>query len=240
MTNRREFLRTGAAVSALAMNGLVARDATAAGGERATESLHKAIYDNRYVESLRFAAYVAEHGVAVRAIANGDVTGLWYDELDLLWREQSIAIAGSTQLGPLFVLETLARERGLGVVLRVEHHPQPNATIAHVITAASEVIAMAERLSSPALEWPALMATLACRCQTASGRLATATFLTPGKAPMLTLEAAPASESLVHYYTPMAVQQGHEVPLDGRLVSWVIAPAAGGLRGKRAKPLTKM
>jgi hypothetical protein len=225
MTNRREFLRTGAAFSALAMNGLVARGAAAA-GPRATAPLHKAIYDDRYAESLRFAAYVAEYGVAVRGIANGDVTDLWYDELDLLWRKKPVAIAGSTQLGPLFVLETLARERGMRVTLRVEHHPRPNATIAHVITAASEVIGVAEQLSSSGLEWPALMAMLACRSRIASGRRATATFLMAGEAPALTFEAATTPESVIHYYTPFAVQQGHEVPLGGRLVSWVIAPVA--------------
>jgi hypothetical protein len=226
MTNRREFLRTGAAVSALAMNGFVVRGAPAAGGERATAPLYKAIYDNRYAESLRFAAYISEYGVSVRGIANGDVTDLWYDELDLLWRKQPVAIAGSTQLGPLFVLETLAAERGMRVALRVEHHPRPNATIAHFITGASEVIAIAERLRSSGLEWPALMAMLACRSQLASGRLATATFLMAGEAPALTFEAATTPESVIHYYTPFAVQQGHEVPLGGRLVSWVIAPVA--------------
>jgi hypothetical protein len=33
---------------------------------------------------------------------------------------------------------------------------------------------------------------------------------------------------MIHYYTPLAMQQGHELPLDGPLYSWLIAPRERG------------
>jgi hypothetical protein len=30
--------------------------------------------------------------------------------------------------------------------------------------------------------------------------------------------------SFIHYYTPLALQQGHAVPVDGPLYSWVVVP----------------
>jgi hypothetical protein len=227
MTSRREFLQTGAAVSAFAMNGLVARSAAATSAVAANAALHRAIYDDRYAECRLFAEAAARQGVASRAIANGDVTDFWYRELDLLWRERPVAIAGSTQFGPLFVLEQLARERGLRVAMRVEHRPRAEGTIAHVISAPGETIRFAEQLRSAGLEWPALMAAVACRCRDDASSLASVTMATPGTKPELTLESdAKRYASVTHYYTPRAVQQGYEVALDGPLYSWVIAAVA--------------
>jgi hypothetical protein len=39
-------------------------------------------------------------------------------------------------------------------------------------------------------------------------------------------DAAP----FIHYYTPLAIQQGHAVPVDGPLYSWVVVPRAGASR----------
>jgi hypothetical protein len=33
---------------------------------------------------------------------------------------------------------------------------------------------------------------------------------------------------MIHYYAPLAIQQGHEFPLDGPLYSWVVVPRARG------------
>lgn len=41
-----------------------------------------------------------------------------------------------------------------------------------------------------------------------------------------------APESVIHYYRPLALQEGRGIPWDGPLFSWVIAPAPP--RGRRA------
>jgi hypothetical protein len=128
MPNRREFLQSSAALSAVAMNGLLVREAAAMSAVRNYAGLHTIIYDDRYPEACEFAAAAAEQSVAIRALDAGDVTRL-YEELDLLWRSRPFAIGGTTQFGPMFVLEQLGIERGLRTALRVEHRP-------HIVMAA--------------------------------------------------------------------------------------------------------
>lgn len=41
---------------------------------------------------------------------SGDVTGLWSERLDLLWRKHSIVTVGVTRHAEYFVLRTLARD----------------------------------------------------------------------------------------------------------------------------------
>src|SRR5690606_13804188 len=43
---------------------------------------------------------------------DGDVTALWYDVLDTRWRRPGFVLAGLTGRDTLFVLETLAADRG--------------------------------------------------------------------------------------------------------------------------------
>jgi hypothetical protein len=128
MPNRREFLQTSAALSAVAMNGLLLREAAAMRAVRNFAGLHTVVYDDRYAEAREFAAFSAEQSVAIRALDAGDVTRL-YEEFDLLWRSRPLAIGGITQFGPMLVLEQLGSERGLRTALRVEHRP-------HVVLAA--------------------------------------------------------------------------------------------------------
>jgi len=49
---------------------------------------------------------------------DGDVTALWYDVLDTRWRRPGFVLAGLTGRDTLFVLETLAADRGRRVVSR--------------------------------------------------------------------------------------------------------------------------
>lgn len=131
MPNRREFLQTGAVVSAIAANGVLIPAADAVGAQPAI-ALERAIYDDRYAEGRRFAAVVSAQAVATRALDDGDITRFWYEELEPLWRRGLVAIAGLTQFGPLFVAERLAAERGMRIALRVEHRVLPDGTLTHV------------------------------------------------------------------------------------------------------------
>lgn len=120
MPNRREFLQTGAVVSAIAINGVFAGDAGAIAG-RPSLPLRWALYDDRYAEGRSFAAAAAAQGIATRALDAGDITRFWYDELDVLWRREPAAIAGLTQFGPMLVVEQLAAEARMHLTLRGEH-----------------------------------------------------------------------------------------------------------------------
>lgn len=50
---------------------------------------------------------------------DGDVTALWYDKLDVRWREPGHVLAGRTGEDVLFVLEQLAFGRGRRVTTRL-------------------------------------------------------------------------------------------------------------------------
>jgi hypothetical protein len=226
MTSRRKFLQTGAAVTALpfAVDGLTVGEAGATATAGPAAVLHAAIVDDRYAQGLAFARTVAALGVAVRPLATGDVTDI-YRELDVAWRSRPFAIAGLTQWGPMFVLERLARERGLAVALRVEHRPAADGTLVHVLEAEAETLILAAELRSTTGDWSALMAALVCRCSATGAPLAATTLRTRGPRPELQTAAAEEA-SYVHYYTPLALQQGYGAAADGPLYSWVVAPAA--------------
>jgi hypothetical protein len=230
MTNRREFLQTGASMSALPLtNGLLSPDASAR-GEGSTIPLCKAIFDDRYAEGRTFAEAIGRLGVPVHALKDGDVTDLWHRERDLLRRERPAAIAGTTQFGPMFVIEQLGKEHGMRVALRVEHRARSDETIAHVMTGPPETLALADHLRLQGVDWPVLMAALLTQCRTGGSAAVEYTMVMPGTEPVLsqtaTREGETAPESVIHYYTPHAIREGHGVPWEGRLFSWVIASAA--------------
>src|SRR5262245_52063097 len=166
MPNRRQFLQTGAALSAIALNAVLARAAGAVGlNPRA--AVRRVICDDRYAEGRTFAALAAAEGIATRALDAGDITRL-YDELAELLRSEQSLVAGLTQFGPMLVVEQLAAERRMKV------------------------------------EWTALESAAS-------------------------LPAAD-SASFIHYYTPLTLQLGHAVPVDGPLYSWVVVSRTGASR----------
>lgn len=231
MTSRREFLQTGMAVSALplAVNELLLPEAaasavgTAVHAEACNVTLHKAIFDNRYAESRVFAREAGKRGVPTYALNEGDVTDLWYEELDLLWRKTPAAVAGLTQFGPMFVLERLANERGMRVAIRVEHQVRDDGTLTHVLSAPPESAVFADHFRFD-MDWSALMAWFVTHCRTDCTTSVERTVVTRGAKPML-LQAPDADipESIIHYYTPLGIREGRGVPFDGPLFSWVIA-----------------
>jgi hypothetical protein len=226
MPNRREFLQTSAAVSAVAANGALVRGAQAVAA-RQPVALGRAVYDDRYAEGRRFAAILGAHGVATHALDDGDITRFWYDELEGFWRRDPSAVAGFTQFGPMFVVERLAAEHGLRIALRVEHRGTADGTLTHVFSAPRETLELAQGFEALRPDWPALMATLACRVGRDDSAWRTGRVATPGvDAPRL--PPSPAMQApFIHYYTPQAEQQGYGTALDGPLYSWVVAPQRG-------------
>jgi hypothetical protein len=226
MPNRRVFLQTGAAVSAIAMNGVIVRSADALSG-RSGLTLGRAIYDDRYAEGHRFAAAVAAHGVATRALDEGDITRFWYEELDTRWRHEPVALAGFTQYGPMFVIERFAAERRMRLVLRVEHRVERDSTLTHVVAGARETDAFAAELEAAGSDWPGSMASFVCRASDDGSPPENRSLAMPGSAmslaPVLS-RPTPAERSIIHYYTPLAVAQGHGESLEGPLYTWVVVP----------------
>ena len=231
MTNRREFLQAGVVATALplAVGGMLEPSQASAKASVLNVPLYKAIYDERYAEGRAFGEHVKRNGVASHAFADGNITDFWYNELDLLWRDTPVAIAGLTQVGPMFVLDRLGRERGLQTVLRVEHRPEAGGMLRHAMSGPAETLSLASRLSAEGVAWPLVMAGAVAGCRANCSVPAEESVLIKCAKPEIgggtlscTKEDGP--ERIIHYYMTVGQSIGDDLPLDGPLFSWVIAP----------------
>jgi hypothetical protein len=153
MANRREFIQAGIAVTA-------ATSVTGASAQAAPpHRIHKVIYDERFAEPVRFARAAEALGLETHPI-NGDMTALWYGELDGLWRKEPVAIAGMTRHGPMFCLEMLARDHGMRLVYQAEHQIT-GAEVRHSVSGALANLKRSGGLARSGADWPELMASLA-------------------------------------------------------------------------------
>jgi len=227
MTNRRKFLQTSLSVSALPFTTGLMKPGEYEGEAGSNIPVKKGIFDGRYAEGEAFAQTLSGFDVPLYELSDGDITTLWVDELDLLYRQKPVAIAGMTQFGPMFALEKLANEHGMQMMLRIDHQVRKDETIAHVIKGPVESIALAEKLKKQEVPWPALSAALLTHCRIETSRRIEQTVVTPGGSPAFIQETTnDALHSVIHYYTPQAIQEGHNIPWDGPLFSWVIAPVS--------------
>jgi hypothetical protein len=119
MTTRREVLRCGLALPALSLAAGSLPFTASAVGAAETLRLERFVYDVRFAESAAMGEHAARRGISPAPIAD-DLMRIWYDDLDLRWREQPMALAGITMAEALFVLETFALDRGMHVVYRGE------------------------------------------------------------------------------------------------------------------------
>lgn len=83
-------------------------------GEAAAIRYYKAVFDERFGDARAFAAGAKERGIAAAAI-RGDITRLFFDDLDLRWRQGPVQLAGFTTPASFFCLDLLARDRGMRV-----------------------------------------------------------------------------------------------------------------------------
>lgn len=205
MLPRRHFLQVGlTALAAVPVIGGLVRPSRAdaaeppAGRGSAALPLHLVIYDEQLPESLSFAQAAAARGARTRSFAKGDATPIWYDEIDLAWRERPVAIAGLTRHGPLFIFEQMAQVRGLRMVARAEHRTRSDGRCEHVVASASaEATAWVRALAGSAGQpWPEVMGGLVTGCTAKAG---------PGTRARVTTVAAGAAQ-------------------EEALFTWVIAP----------------
>jgi hypothetical protein len=208
MASRREFLQVGVAALALPISACAASkpSASALAGESAPAKLYKVIYDERHASSRAFAAEVARLGAPVHAI-KGDITDLWFRDLDARWKKQPVAIAGLTEHGALFCLERLSWDHGMRVVYRADHTYRADGYMEHEFSGSERMLREAVDLSSSGPDWSARVASLLTRCP-----------------------AARAQASKLTVVTPAARQAGDPE----HLVSWVIAPIGDARKFSRA------
>jgi len=130
MTNRREFIQHGVALSAAPFVL-----GPAVGMTAPTQPMRPvlAIFDHQYAESRLFASALAAQGLPTHGIS-GDVTALWYDDLYHRWAEGPSPIVGLTGASSLFCLEQLAWKVERRVVFRAEHHQIGNDQVEHRVT----------------------------------------------------------------------------------------------------------
>ncbi len=194
---RRNFLKgslIGAAIPALAASSQVSlADSLAAWS---AGNLDMAVSDARFAASRRFGSAAQQAGLKHWAI-DGDVTGLWYEQLDPQWRKGPATIAGMTARQPLFILERLAWDRGMRVVLRVEHEQLADGSIQHRLNAPAHQLTDLTRLLHGRDDWSERLARLSGSCSWG-------------------LAHTPCAEALA--YSPASDRQPP-------LVSWVIARA---------------
>ena len=150
MTNRREFIQQGAALSA-APFVLGPAIGTAAPTERMSPAL--VVFDHQYVESRLFASTLASRGFQVHGIS-GDVTALWYDDLYHRWAAGPSPIVGLTGASSLFCLEHLAWKVERRVVFRAEHHQIGTDRVEHRVTG-PEALSAPDRIDESWPSWSA-------------------------------------------------------------------------------------
>lgn len=114
MITRRDVMKWGAVVPVL----LGGAHSALAGAPHGLDAL---VLDRRFAPVIAPVDPPASHD-AFRAPKlyriDGDVTALWYDVLDPLWRKPGFVLGGITGRDVLFVLEVLAADRGRRVVSR--------------------------------------------------------------------------------------------------------------------------
>ena len=123
METRREFLQMTLAVAALpaAAGTAVALAAGPIPQQRIkAPSLYKILYDERFAASAHFGAAARRAGWSAHSI-RGDVTSVWFDDLNVRWKNSPVPIAGLTAPAALFCLERLAWDHGMRCVFHEEH-----------------------------------------------------------------------------------------------------------------------
>lgn len=110
MINRRTLLKWSAAAAASLP---IAAQANIFG--RLPEGVDAVLLDRRYARQSLAEAFVPRVYTF-----EGDVTHVWFETLDPIWRKPGFVLAGVTGQDALFVLEHLAWDRGRRVLDRRE------------------------------------------------------------------------------------------------------------------------
>ncbi len=126
MSSRREFL---------AAAGVAALPVMASGRDGVPRperpELALAIVDLRLPQSRLVGNELSRRGVPVQTFDGDDITALWLDDVQPLWRSSRAAVGGLTARIPLFCLEQLAWSFGLRVIYHAEHLIRADGSAVH-------------------------------------------------------------------------------------------------------------
>ncbi len=208
MASRREFLQIGVAALALPISARAGLAPAILGqaNESTPTPLYKVIFDERFASSRAFAGEVKRLGASVYGI-KGDITDLWFNDLDARWKKEPVGIAGLTEHGPLFCLERLAWDHGMRVVYCADHTYRADGYMEHELSGSERMLREAVNLSSSGPDWSSRTASLLMRCPANKAQASKMTVVTP------TVRQADDSE---------------------HLVSWVIAPVSAARKFSRS------
>ncbi|HXA76126.1 MAG TPA: hypothetical protein VNV41_03250 [Candidatus Acidoferrales bacterium] len=208
MASRREFLQIGVAALALPISARAGLAPAILGqaNESTPTPLYKVIFDERFASSRAFADEVKRLGGSVYGI-KGDITDLWFTDLDARWKREPVGIAGLTEHGPLFCLERLAWDHGMRVVYRADHTYRADGYMEHELSGSERMLREAVNISSSGPDWGNRTASLLTRCPASKAQASKMTVVTP------TLQQADDPE---------------------HLVSWVIAPVGAARKFSRS------
>lgn len=117
MVTRRDVVLGGLALSSVPLVGSASIQAAPVRIEPGAPRYFKVIYDERFAASVDYARRARARGESVHGI-QGDMTDVWYHDIDPAWRRGPVAIAGVTAHGPLFCLERLSWDFGLRLTRR--------------------------------------------------------------------------------------------------------------------------
>lgn len=201
---RRRFVATGLAVSAAAS---VAAAASISGAKPNDAlglklPLHLALFDTRFPAAHAFARALAIRGVSL-APYDGDVTPVWFHQLDPVWRQYPLAVAGLTTEGALFCLEQLAWDNGMRVAYRGFHDASAEGGVQHLLESSARRPQDVHGRLSGAKPWPAQVAELIASIDE----------------PVAAFPSDPPARSQASYRTRSRTEAKGP-----RLVSWLIAP----------------
>ena len=129
--NRRDFVvHSAAAVAGIGITQCALASIPEASAAVRAPRPYKVVFDTRFEACRAFAAGAARLGCPIRPIA-GDVTALWFNELQPSWARGEGAVVGITNHKSLFCLEQLAWDDWMRVRARIEHRSAPDGTVRH-------------------------------------------------------------------------------------------------------------
>jgi hypothetical protein len=202
--SRRRFMGTGIAVSAAASLAAVASVSRSSPNDPLGLKLpiHLALFDTRFPAAQVFARTLAIRGVPL-APFDGDITPVWFEQLDPVWRQYPLTVAGLTTEGALFCLEQLAWDNGMRVAYRGMHAASPEGGVEHVLEASMHRSQDVHGRLTGALPWPAQVADLIAGIDE----------------PISAFPSSAEERSRASYRTRSRTESNPT-----RLVSWLIAP----------------
>jgi hypothetical protein len=157
--NRRDFvLNSTAAAAGIGVAVLAVAGASKRAAVQGVDGPlpYNVIFDTRFQASCSFGTGAARLGCALRPIT-GDVTALWFNDLQPRWAQRKEATVGMTTGASLLCLEQLAWEQWMRVVARVEHRAEPDGTVRHRLFLHGNTLQEARAALTGNARWPERM-----------------------------------------------------------------------------------